>query len=128
MEIRKIIRSAKTGSGEKGGLPWAQYVFSAQFPGFAGHFPGQPVLPGVCMLQAVAATLEDGHGRGIRVEEVRKARFTSPIRPDQPLDVRCTRQDKNAEVFTAHATLRGSRDRETSACIVKYRLREGTDA
>lgn len=127
MDMREMIRAGRTNYGEKVALPWAFYEFSKQFPGFDGHFPGQPVLPGVCMLKAVAAALEDWHGQGIRVEELRKARFLSPIRPGQPLEVKCVRHEETSEGFTAHMTLRGGGDRKTSDCIVRYRLRESTE-
>ncbi len=128
MDMRETIRGGRTDGGEKAGLPWARYEFSSHFPGFDGHFPGQPVLPGVCMLKAVAATLEDWHGQGIRVEELRKARFLSPIRPGQALEIKCVRHAKTEEGFTAHVTLRGEGDRKTSDCIFGYRLRESTEA
>ncbi len=127
MNMRERIRAGRTDGGEKAGFPWTRYEFSNQFLGFDGHFPGQPVLPGVCMLKAVAVTLEDWHGRGIRVEEVRKARFLSPIRPGQPLEVKCVRQGETPEGYTAHLTLRGEGDRKTSDCMVRYRLRELTE-
>ena len=56
-DVRKEIRLCKTEAGVQSGLPWACYEFPAAFPGFAGHFPGQPLLPGVCMLKAAAVTL-----------------------------------------------------------------------
>ena len=36
----------------------ARFVFPAEFTGFRGHFPEQPVLPAVCKIQAVVAMLE----------------------------------------------------------------------
>ncbi len=124
MDMRKEIRQGRTRHGVQAGRPWAWYEFSPGFSGFDGHFPGQPVLPGVCMLKAAVVTLEEGHGRGVRVTEVRKARFLSPIGPGQTLEVKCTRLDPGPDGFTAHLTLRGTGDRKTSECIIQYTLAE----
>ncbi|MEP7278535.1 MAG: 3-hydroxyacyl-ACP dehydratase, partial [Bacteroidota bacterium] len=35
---------------------------------FKGHFPGQPVVPGVCMMQIVKELMETGTGRRLRLQ------------------------------------------------------------
>ena len=72
-----------------GGLPdWpllAQWRASVQAGQFDGHFPGQPILPGAWLLDAVAAQVEAACGR--RVLAVREAKFLSavPATPPGPL-------------------------------------------
>lgn len=56
---------------------------SATHPALPGHFPGQPVVPGVVILDAVLAVLEgqDGHARSIaRLPQVK---FLAPLLPEQ---------------------------------------------
>jgi hypothetical protein len=120
-DMRQEIRLCRTEVGAQSGLPWARYRFPIAFSGFAGHFPGQPVLPGVCMLKAAAVTLEDWHGFAIKAIEVRKARFLSPIDPGQTLEIKCVRHSTEPEGFTAQLTLRGEGDRKTSECFFRYR-------
>ena len=123
-DMRKEIRLCKTEAGVQSGLPWACYEFPITFSGFAGHFPGQPLLPGVCMLKAATVTLEDWHERAVKVVEIRKARFLSPIGPGQGLEIKCVRHVPGPDGFTTHLTLRGIGDRKTSECIFRYNLAE----
>ena len=124
MDMRETIRKGKVRHGLQAGLPWACYEFPPQFPGFDGHFPGQPVLPGVCMLKTAVVTLEDWHGQVVQVEDIRKARFLSPISPGQSVEIKCTQHGRTPKGFTAHLTLRGAGDRKTSECIIHYSLSE----
>ncbi len=48
---------------------------------FAGHFPGQPVVPGVCMMQMIKETLETAIGRATRLQKADHAKFLSMINP-----------------------------------------------
>jgi 3-hydroxymyristoyl/3-hydroxydecanoyl-(acyl carrier protein) dehydratase len=52
----------------------------AAHPALAGHFPGNPVVPGVVLLERVAAAW-----RGWRGERVTKldAKFVQPLLPDE---------------------------------------------
>ena len=50
---------------------------------FEGHFPGQPVLPGVCMLQLVRELTEQGLGKKFSIKNVDNMKFLSVIDPDK---------------------------------------------
>ena len=58
-------------------------------PFFVGHFPGNPVLPGVCTLQIVRECLERGTGRRHRFTAIRECKFLGMIVPqaDTLLDI-----------------------------------------
>ena len=62
---------------------------------FAGHFPGEPILPGIAMMQAVySAIREDAVARGeeVGLSSLRRVRFTSPVRPGDQLNVSLNRE------------------------------------
>jgi 3-hydroxyacyl-[acyl-carrier-protein] dehydratase len=48
---------------------------------FNGHFPGQPVVPGACMLQIVKEVLADALHRRIRLVKADNIKFLSLVQP-----------------------------------------------
>lgn len=58
---------------------------SADHPALPGHFPGDPLVPGVLLLEQVAIALQDW--RNQRVASVSEAKFMRPLRPDQPAEL-----------------------------------------
>jgi len=63
----------------------ARFTFPADFLGFQGHFPGKPVLPGVCKIQAVLCMLEKSSSKHPRLKEVCLAKFFAPATHDEEL-------------------------------------------
>lgn len=55
-------------------------------PAIAGHFPGNPVVPGVVVLDCVVAAIEarDGPLPPLRLPQVK---FLSPLRPGEDAEV-----------------------------------------
>jgi 3-hydroxymyristoyl/3-hydroxydecanoyl-(acyl carrier protein) dehydratase len=49
-------------------------------PALTGHFPGNPIVPGVVLLERVAAALRAW--RGERIEKL-DAKFVQPLLPDE---------------------------------------------
>ena len=59
---------------------------SAAHPSLPGHFPGNPVVPGVVLLDRVAAAIERaGGGHLARIAAVK---FLAPLRPDEDAELR----------------------------------------
>ena len=48
---------------------------------FKGHFPGQPVVPGVCMMQIVRELMERAAGSRLRIVNGENLKFLSIINP-----------------------------------------------
>jgi 3-hydroxyacyl-[acyl-carrier-protein] dehydratase len=75
-------------------------------PYFAGHFPGQPIVPGVFCIEMLfqaaelCLILETGTGRNgsMRPGAVASARFTSPIVPPREVTVTVNlREDRGSD-------------------------------
>ncbi|AYL98034.1 3-hydroxyacyl-ACP dehydratase [Mucilaginibacter celer] len=54
---------------------------------FKGHFPGQPVVPGVCMMQMVKEVLENYADKKLRLVKADNVKFLSFIDPAQHMNV-----------------------------------------
>ncbi|MEJ7766933.1 MAG: hypothetical protein WKF89_03925 [Chitinophagaceae bacterium] len=50
---------------------------------FEGHFPGKPVVPGVCMMQMVKEMLSFLSGRPVMLSTADTIKFLSVINPDE---------------------------------------------
>lgn len=57
----------------------------AAHPVYRGHFPGHPVLPGVCTLLIVKKCLQSGTGRTFRFKTIRECKFLGMIVPAEGL-------------------------------------------
>jgi 3-hydroxyacyl-[acyl-carrier-protein] dehydratase len=71
---------------------------TARFPSdsdwFSGHFPGNPIVPGVALIALVVEAVierERGEGRSLVITGVRRVRFRLPVRPDDELTLEATR-------------------------------------
>lgn len=60
---------------------------AASHPAYAGHFPGQPILPGVVLLDAALHALAERQGGAAKLApaQLKSAKFLSPVRPGEPL-------------------------------------------
>jgi 3-hydroxymyristoyl/3-hydroxydecanoyl-(acyl carrier protein) dehydratase len=56
-------------------------------PWFDGHFPGEPILPGVAQIGMVFDAIRKARKRDLRISSVRRVRFKRIIRPDDQLKI-----------------------------------------
>jgi 3-hydroxyacyl-[acyl-carrier-protein] dehydratase len=73
----------------------ARFCFSKKFIGFKGHFPNNPILPGVCKIQAALLVLEERKHKSVRLSEIILAKFFSPVTFNQELLFSLEEKPKN---------------------------------
>ncbi len=66
----------------------AELCFSADFPAFAGHFPGQPVLPAVIQLAVVRSLAADLLERSLEPVKTKRLKFKGMVGPGDLVQVR----------------------------------------
>lgn len=84
-----------------------------------GHFPGEPIMPGVLIAEALAQTAAlvhlaehpDDRGRPVYLVGMDKLRFRRPVRPGDTLrlEVRKVSERRRMATFEAEATVDGQR-------------------
>lgn len=62
----------------------------ANHPAYAGHFPGQPILPGVVLLDAALHALAGVQGMPAANGQIKSAKFLSPVSPGEALTLHYT--------------------------------------
>lgn len=60
-------------------------AFSADHPTSAGHFPGNPIIPGAQLLAEVLRAI--GESVGQRFLSVKSAKFQHPVRPGDCVEI-----------------------------------------
>lgn len=72
-------------------LEWSATV-AAEHPALPGHFPGQPIVPGVVLLDAVVQALQ---ARGqAPVRRIASAKFLRPVAAGEALAFSCEGEGK----------------------------------
>lgn len=99
----------------------SQISLNVEHPIYAGHFPQQPVVPGVCMMQILAELSTAALGKKVYLKKANQAKFLIPIVPqknpvlevnikytkneDGSLKINATIQDSSLTFFKFKGTL-----------------------
>lgn len=83
----------------------AKFLFPKEFVGFQGHFKDNPILPGICKIQAVLAMYERFYNKRFRLSEVSLAKYFMPVTCDQTLTVKCNLKPVEDGTFIVKATI-----------------------
>ena len=86
MSLEEAIRNCFISSEESCFL----YHIPADFPAFNGHFPGNPLVPGVCQLGLCADAYGRAHGKRVEIAGVSRGKFLRPILPLTKVQVMLT--------------------------------------
>jgi len=79
-------------------------------PVFEGHFPGQPVVPGVCMVQIVKELLEQQEGKNLFLRESSQMKFLQLLTPSEKdelgVTIQMQPQDNDESLLRIAASIR----------------------
>lgn len=77
-------------------------------PVYQGHFPGHPVVPGVCLLQLIKECVEDIRQQKLQVTQVSSCKFLSAINPIETPHISVALTFKEIEEGTLQLQAEGS--------------------
>ncbi len=80
----------------------ARFCFPEDFIGFAGHFPGDPILPGIAQIMAAVCAAEREEPAYPALRAVKLCKFLSPVRPGQEVLVRAELALSDADEKVLH--------------------------
>ena len=84
-------------------LGTANVTMSEHF--FQGHFPGNPIMPGVLIIETMEQACELLLKHPYRLRKIKRARFKEMVRPGDQLKIKVERQTDEALSFKAEAYL-----------------------
>ena len=76
---------------------WARLFINADHKIFEGHFPNQPVVPGVCMMQMIKEIYEAVTGNATSLVYAAELKFLSVLNPQENNLVHATIKMETAE-------------------------------
>ena len=86
---------------EPGTVPFkARFDIPVDHPCFSGHFPGQPILPGVLLLERVMSLAQTSLRQPPDEYTVYNVKFLAAVVPGDVLDVQLARTNLNEYKFT----------------------------
>lgn len=62
-----------------------RFAIDASHPSLPGHFPGRPIVPGVVLLDRVAAVVE--REWNARISKMPQVKFLRPLLPDETAEL-----------------------------------------
>ncbi len=101
------LRSRMAGEGRTGEHEYTCTAdFDPAFRGFEGHFEGNPIVPGVCLIQAARTAAEMVLSKGLVTRNISNCRFRRPVLAGERAAVRIRLEKKEDELWTIRADIR----------------------
>jgi 3-hydroxyacyl-[acyl-carrier-protein] dehydratase len=81
MLLNKLYTIRSLDANTDGSGFMAEINLDANHPLFAGHFPGNPILPGVCTVQIIKEVLEQSIHRSLRMTKAGNIKYLGFVNP-----------------------------------------------
>ena len=95
-----------------------RYILPETFVGFEGHFPGNPVLPGIVTIQLVLELMAKQKAMPLRLCAISQAKFFHVISPEDRVDVCCRLQEREDGNFRVNGDVTCNNERAASLVLI----------
>lgn len=89
-----------------------QVMLNPQHAIYNGHFPQQPVVPGVCMLQIIKECIEKIQQAPLQYKQIASCKFLFVINPNETPELKLTLTIKNNETDTFQILAEGASSKD----------------
>lgn len=72
-------------------------------PALAGHFPGNPVIPGAVIIDQVVSAISHKKGTSVELKSIPFVKFLNPVGPDQDIDIRLNEKESGKVDFSVYS-------------------------
>ena len=103
-QLRQCLVCAQAGEP---GTVTLEFCYPETLTAFRGHFPGNPILPGICLFQSLRIGLEQVRGVQLRISEIGNAKFLAPVRPGATLRYAIRESDRDGVAAVKVVVTRG---------------------
>lgn len=76
-------------------------------PWFSGHFPGEPILPGIAQIEMALDAIKHLTQKDLKISNVKRVRFKQIIRPGDKLQIIATSKKEKALAFSCRISANG---------------------
>jgi 3-hydroxyacyl-[acyl-carrier-protein] dehydratase len=119
---------------ESGHLAECSALFTRDDPMFAGHFPGNPLVPGVILTEALAQTAGIAAASGFAenprprflLSAIRGMKFLTAVRPEEEILLRATRLAQVGDLWQFQVEARVDEKLVAEGQLVLNRKRESS--
>jgi len=78
----------------------ADAIASVKSPWFSGHFPGEPILPGVAQLGMVFDAINRVCGNHLKISGVKRVKFKQIIKPSNKIQIVAREKNDDNSLYT----------------------------
>ena len=97
----------------------AQVRVSGNSPWFSGHFPGNPILPGIAQLKMVVDAIAAFRKQNLCIQGLNRIKFKDIVRPGEVLSIQVFAADASDQ----YAFRITSRDKEVCSGMVRLAVK-----
>ncbi len=103
-------------------LPFTvEVILNPNHPIYQAHFPGNPVTPGVCLMQMATELLQSHLCQPLQLIAAANIKFRQPVRPDMRPQFIFKRITKNGERLTTLISIEEN-DTQYAKMSLEYKL------
>ena len=96
----------------------AEISYPGNFTGFKGHFPGKPIVPGVCKVLTVLTLLELSLKRKVHLRLIVSSKFMAPTGPKEKLMIELRREVQSGTAERVKALFK-SADKKIAEILIE---------